>query len=38
MPIVIFHGDQDEVVNHGTSIKLKEHFKKQDSLIMGKSG
>ena len=33
MPVVIFHGDQDEVINHGSSIKLKEHFKKQDTLI-----
>ncbi|MEX2594480.1 MAG: alpha/beta fold hydrolase [Anditalea sp.] len=33
MPVVIFHGNQDEVIYHGSSIKLKEHFKEQDSLI-----
>ena len=33
MPIVIFHGDQDEVIYYGSSLKLKEHFKKQDTLI-----
>ncbi|MFO7822576.1 MAG: alpha/beta fold hydrolase [Cyclobacterium sp.] len=34
MPVVIFHGDQDEVIYPGSSLKLKEHFKKQDSLIL----
>ncbi|SHN30738.1 hypothetical protein SAMN04488057_11875 [Cyclobacterium lianum] len=34
MPVVIFHGDQDEVIYPGSSIKLKAHFKEQDSLIM----
>jgi pimeloyl-ACP methyl ester carboxylesterase len=33
MPVVIFHGDQDEVIYYGSSLKLKEHFKKQDTLI-----
>lgn len=33
MPIVIFHGDQDEVIYYGSSLKLKEQFKKQDTLI-----
>jgi hypothetical protein len=33
MPIVIFHGNQDEVIYYGSSIKLKEEFKKQDTLI-----
>lgn len=33
MPIVIFHGDQDEVIYYGSSLKLKEEFKKQDTLI-----
>jgi len=34
MPVVIFHGDQDEVIYPGSSVKLKEHFKEQDTLIM----
>jgi pimeloyl-ACP methyl ester carboxylesterase len=33
MPIVIFHGNQDEVIYYGSSLKLKEEFKKQDTLI-----
>lgn len=33
MPIVIFHGDQDEVVYYGSSLKLEKLFKKQDTLI-----
>ena len=33
MPVVIFHGDADEVVYYGSSLKLKEKFKKQDMLI-----
>ncbi len=33
MPIVIFHGDQDEVIYHGSSIKLKNHFSEKDTLI-----
>jgi len=33
MPIVIFHGDQDEVVYYNSSLKLKELFKKTDTLI-----
>ncbi len=33
MPIVIFHGDQDEIVYYGSSLKLKKEFKKQDTLI-----
>ena len=33
MPIVVFHGDQDEVIYYGSSLKLKEHFKIQDTLI-----
>ena len=33
MPVVIFHGDQDEVIYYGSSLKLKEEFKKQDTLI-----
>ncbi|HMF73464.1 MAG TPA: alpha/beta fold hydrolase [Flavitalea sp.] len=33
MPIVIFHGDHDEVIYYGSSIKLREEFRKQDTLI-----
>jgi pimeloyl-ACP methyl ester carboxylesterase len=33
MPIVIFHGDRDEVIYYGSSVKLKEQFKRQDTLI-----
>lgn len=33
MPIVIFHGDRDEVIYYGSSLKLKEQFKSQDTLI-----
>jgi pimeloyl-ACP methyl ester carboxylesterase len=34
MPVVVFHGNQDEVIYHGSSLKLKEHFKTQDTLIL----
>jgi pimeloyl-ACP methyl ester carboxylesterase len=33
MPVVIFHGDKDEVIYYGSALKLKEHFKKEDTLI-----
>jgi pimeloyl-ACP methyl ester carboxylesterase len=33
MPIVVFHGNQDKVIYYGSSLKLKEEFKKQDTLI-----
>lgn len=33
MPIVIFHGDQDEVIYYGSSLKLKEEFGKKVTLI-----
>lgn len=33
MPIVIFHGNEDEVIYYGSSLKLKEQFKKGDTLI-----
>ncbi len=33
MPIVIFHGNQDEVTYYNSSIKLKEILKKTDTLI-----
>ena len=33
MPIVLIHGDQDEVIYYGSSLKLKELLKKSDTLI-----
>ncbi|MBO9201282.1 MULTISPECIES: alpha/beta hydrolase [Niastella] len=33
MPVVIFHGDVDEVIYYGSSLKLRTMFKKQDTLI-----
>jgi pimeloyl-ACP methyl ester carboxylesterase len=33
MPVVIFHGDQDEVIYYGSSLKLKAGFKERDTLI-----
>jgi pimeloyl-ACP methyl ester carboxylesterase len=33
MPVVIFHGNQDKVIYYGSSLKLQEQFKKQDTLI-----
>lgn len=32
-PVVIFHGDQDEVIYHGSSLKLQKLFKKDDRLV-----
>ena len=32
-PVVIFHGDADEIIYYGSSEKLKQHFKKGDTLI-----
>lgn len=33
-PVIIFHGNQDEVIYVGSSYKLKELFKKEDRLII----
>ena len=33
MPVVIFHGDQDEVIYYGSSLKLKSEMKTGDTLI-----
>lgn len=34
MPVVIFHGDKDEVIYYESSLRLKESFKKNDRLII----
>ncbi|MFZ4932016.1 alpha/beta hydrolase [Chryseobacterium sp. Mn2064] len=33
-PVVIFHGDKDEVIHYKASLQLKNNFKKEDSLIV----
>lgn len=33
MQVIIFHGDLDEVIYYGSSLKLKNEFKPQDTLI-----
>ena len=33
MPVVIFHGDQDEVIYYGSSLKLEKEMKSGDTLI-----
>ena len=33
MPVVIFHGDQDNVIDYSSSLKLKNLFKPADTLI-----
>jgi alpha-beta hydrolase superfamily lysophospholipase len=33
MPVLIFHGDADEVIYHGSSVKLSKLFKAKDTLI-----
>ena len=33
MPVVIFHGDQDEVIDYSSSLKLQKLFKPADTLI-----
>ena len=33
MPVVIFHGDADEIIYYGSSLKLQEKMKPGDSLI-----
>jgi len=33
MPVVIFHGNEDEVIYYGSSLKLEKEFKRGDTLI-----
>jgi alpha-beta hydrolase superfamily lysophospholipase len=33
MPVVLFHGEHDEVIYYGSSVKLKAHLKHSDTLI-----
>ena len=33
-PVIIFHGNADEVINYNASLKLKDNFKQGDSLIV----
>jgi len=33
MPVVIFHGDRDEVIYFGSSLKLQKNFNQKDTLI-----
>lgn len=33
MPVVVLHGDEDEIVYYGSSLKLQKHFKPEDTLI-----
>lgn len=33
LPLVIFHGNKDEVIYYGSSLKLQEQFIKGDTLI-----
>ena len=33
-PVVIFHGDKDEIIDYKSSLKLKEEFKEQIQLII----
>ncbi len=32
-PVVLIHGDRDEIIYYGSSLKLKEHLKPTDTLI-----
>lgn len=34
MPVVLIHGDRDQVIHHRSSIRLKEHLKEDDTLII----
>ena len=32
-PVMIFHGNADEIIYYGSSLKLKKYFKAADKLI-----
>lgn len=38
MPLTVMHGDQDDFVYYGSSLKLRDHFKPGDTLITIKGG
>lgn len=33
MPVVVLHGDEDEIVYYGSALKIQQHFKPSDTLI-----
>lgn len=33
MPVVVLHGDKDEIVYYGSALKIQQHFKPADTLI-----
>ena len=33
MPVIIFHGDLDEIIHYNSSIKLKKQMRDADTLI-----
>ncbi len=33
MKVIVFHGDQDEIIYYGSALRLQAEFKKQDTLI-----
>lgn len=33
MPVIVFHGEQDDIIYYGSSVKLKELFKSTDTLV-----
>lgn len=33
MPVAVLHGDEDEIINYSSSLKLKQEFKPEDTLI-----
>ena len=33
VPVAVFHGDEDEIVHYGSSLKIQQHFKPGDTLI-----
>lgn len=32
-PVVVIHGDEDEIVYYGSSLKIQQHFKSRDTLF-----